>query len=74
MTKGTAHGGESLPHLVEGPLLMSVLGELVNEGVELLGDYHTIGDSKVKSADIGARPSFPSHLPHPYILQSLSLT
>ena len=42
--------------LVEGPLLVCILCELVNEGVQLLWDDHTIGG--MGSADVGSGPSF----------------
>lgn len=43
-------------NLVEGPLLMCVLCELVNEGVQLLWDDHTVRGTG--PADVGAGPSF----------------
>lgn len=46
--RGAGRGGDSCrredpdAHLVEGPLLMRVLGKLVDEGVQLLWDDHAI--------------------------------
>lgn len=54
---GNSRGGEDPDaDLVEGPLLVCVLGELVNEGVQLLWDDHTIGG--MGSADVGSGPFF----------------
>lgn len=50
---GGSWGGEDHDaNLVEGPLLVCVLRKLVNEGVQLLWDDHTI--SRVGSADVRA--------------------